>query len=286
MPKKSSGTFSYPGSKTTISGWIIEKIPDHTQYIEAFGGAASVLVAKSESDLEVYNDINGDCVDFFKAVRDAPDELARWVRNTPSSRRLFEEYVSSYPDWPTPLVERAGRFLYVQHHAFGGKGVLNSSPTYGIITSNSYRGSELDAYENKWVVKENHIFELRDRFKGVNIEGLDYADLVGKYDSKDAFFYFDPPYVEVGDEYYQTESGGFDHNRFVETVEGMDAKWLISYDHNIPSELESYNSVKRTKVSAMSADKPEKVETLTMNYDPEQTAMFKGPDQSALAAYQ
>lgn len=280
------GTFHYPGSKTTYASWIIDYIPNHTQYIEAFGGAASVLVAKEESDLEVYNDINSDCVQFFQAVKEKPDELARWVRNTPSSRELFEEYVNSYPEWPGSLVEYAGRYLFVQQHSWGSKGVATDSPTYGTITPNSYRGSDLDAYENKWVMKEKHIFELRDRLRGVNIEQLDYEQLTEKYDHEDAFFYFDPPYVDVGDDYYQTADGGFDHSRFVDVVTDLDAKWLISYDENIPDELGDYHTISRKKTSSLSAAKPEKTETLTMNYDPEDTPMFRAQEQQGLEQYE
>ena len=96
---------------------------------------------------------------------------------------------------------------------------------------------------------------------------MDYADLVEKYDHEDAFFYFDPPYVDVGDDYYQVEEGGFDHTRFVNTLHDMEGKWLVSYDQNIPPGLEDYRTISRTKVATMSAQNPEKVETLTMNYD-------------------
>lgn len=282
-----TGTFAYPGSKTTYASWIIGHFPEHTQYIEAFGGAGSVLVAKKRSDLEVYNDINTDCVTFFECVRDHPDELARWVRNTPSSRELFSRYIDEYPEWPDDPVEYAGRFLYVQQHCFGGKLIgIEESPTYGVITANSYRGSDLDAYENKWVVKEDHIFKLRDRFKGVNIENLDYNELIKKYDTEDVFYYFDPPYVDVGDGYYQTECGGFDHERFIDTLLGLDGNWLVSYDHNIPERLADYHTVRRTKNASINLDHVEKVETLTMNYDPETTVLFRENEQAGLGEYQ
>jgi len=215
------GTFAYPGSKTTYASWIIDHIPEHHLYVEPFGGAASVLVAKPRSDIEVYNDLNGDCVNFFRAVRDHPDELEHWVEHTPYSRELFEEYVEAYPDWPDDLVERAGRFFFVQSAAFGGKGVYSDSPTYKIAKggSRSTDGGTGRAWDS------NPVANLSTRFKSVNIEWLDYADLVEKYDHEDAFFYFDPPYVDVGDDYYQVEEGGFDHSRFVNTLHDMDGKW-------------------------------------------------------------
>jgi len=276
---KTPGTFAYPGSKTTYAGWIIHHIPEHTQYIEPFGGAASVLVAKPRSELEVYNDLNGDCVEFFRAVRDRPDELKHWVENTPYSRQLFNEYVESYPNWPDDTVEYAGRFLFVQSATFGGLLIGTRSLRYNIVKSNS--APRFDN-ANKWFNKPNNVGELATRFKGVNIEQLDYADLVEKYDHKDAFFYFDPPYVDVGDDYYQVEEGGFNHKRFVDTLHDMEAKWLVSYDQNVPNGLGDYRTVSREKVSTMSAQNPTKVETLTMNYDIATEPTMSGVSQQTL----
>lgn len=277
-----TGTFRYPGSKTTYASWIIDHIPEHHLYVEPFGGAASVLVAKPRSEMEVYNDLNGDCVGFFRAVRDRPDELERWVEHTPYSRELFEEYVEAYPEWPDDLVERAGRFLFVQSAAFGGKGTTVDSPTFTVTGVGSQQTASV---KTSWVNKTKHIRELGDRFRAVDIEKLDYADLVEKYDHEDAFFYFDPPYVDVGDDYYQVEEGGFDHSRFVETVLAMEGDWLISYDQNIPDGLEGYHTVRRTKTAIMSAQNPEKVETLTMNYDPTEVSMFREQEQNGLEEY-
>lgn len=280
-----TGTFGYPGSKTTLASWIIRHFPAHTQYVEPFGGAGSVLVAKERSDIEVYNDINGDCVNFFRAVRDAPAQLKHKVSYTPYSRELFDEYVKTYPNWPDDVVERALRFLYVQCASFAGKGILTNNPHYGKITPNSYRGNDGDVYAHKWDKKSSHIDDLATRFKGVNIEKSDYQQIAEQYDHEDSFFYFDPPYVDVGNDYYEVEDGGFDHERFVETVLSLDSKWLISYDHNIPAELEGFHSVQKIKKSTMSGDNPEKIETLTMNYNPNTTKMFSRSGQQGLEAY-
>ena len=278
---RAPSTFGYPGSKTAYAGWIIDHIPEHTQYIEPFGGAASVLVAKPRSELEVYNDLNGDCVEFFRAVRDRPDELKHWVENTPYSRQLFNEYVESYPDWPEDTVERAGRFLTVQNASFGGKGITTNNPTFQVRQMPENRNDRARLY-----YQEGRLLELAERFKGVYIEQLDYADLVDKYDHEDAFFYFDPPYVDVGNDYYQVEQGGFNHKRFVDTLHDMEGKWLVSYDQNIPNGLGDYRTVSREKVATMSAQNPTKIETLTMNYDIDGESVMSELGQSGLSAYQ
>ena len=282
---RAPSTFAYPGSKTTYAGWIIDHIPEHTQYIEPFGGAASVLVAKPRSELEVYNDLNGDCVEFFRAVRDRPDELKHWVENTPYSRQLFEKYRKKYPDWPDDTVERAGRFLVVQSQGFGGKLIgSKQKPSYSYAKAST--SSAKSAPQWIWTNKGEAVSKLAQRFDGVNIEHVDYAELVDRYDHEDAFFYFDPPYVDVGDDYYQVEDGGFNHKRFVDTLHDMEGKWLVSYDHNIPNGLDDYRTVSRTKDASFSSERPEKVETLTMNYDIDGESVMSELGQSGLSAYQ
>ena len=278
------GTFNYPGGKTTIAQWIINQLPEHEVYVEPFGGSAGVLANKPESPLEVYNDTASLCVDFFRAVKYRPGELQHWVQTTPYSRELFDEYTERLQqDPPEDLVERAGMFWYVQSLSFGGKGVVNSkNPTFGSVQSTYGR----DSHRVKWHRDTaDSFYSLCERFRMVEVEHLDFQTVLEKYDSPETVFYCDPPYVDVGDDYYQTEKGGFDHERFVEGLEALDGKWLVSYDHNIPDGLEGYNTVTRGKRSTMDHEKAEKTETLIMNYDPKDTTMFRSNNQSGLEAY-
>jgi DNA adenine methylase len=280
---KQRGTFGYPGSKTTIRRWIIKHIPEHHLYVEPFGGAASVLVGKGRSKVEVYNDINNDCVTFFEAVKKRGDELAEWIDNTPYSRELFEQWCAEYPEWPDDIVERAGRFAFIQHSSFGGKGIDSGTPHFALTKVDT----RPDACGSKqWDRKPEDITWIKDRFKGVQIECDDYETIFERYDHKEAFFYCDPPYVDVGDDYYQTEDGGFNHERFVAALHDLDGKWLVSYDHKIPDGLTDYTIVDREKKSTISHDKTKKTESLIMNYDPSDTPMFRQESQEGLDAYQ
>jgi DNA adenine methylase len=58
------------GSKSRLTPKIIKHLVEHQTYCEPFGGSAVVLLAKSPSKVEVYNDIDGDLVNLFRVLRD------------------------------------------------------------------------------------------------------------------------------------------------------------------------------------------------------------------------
>lgn len=99
----------YYGGKWRIAPWIIANFPPHRCYVEPFGGAASVLLRKPPAPAEVYNDLDGDVVSFFRTLREHPAEIIRAIELTPFAR---EEFVSAQSREGLDEIERARR-VYV-----------------------------------------------------------------------------------------------------------------------------------------------------------------------------
>jgi DNA adenine methylase len=173
----------YYGGKWKLAPWIISHFPPHKNYVEPCGGAGSVLLQKSRSPLETYNDIDGNVVNFFRVLRDQPEELLSKIRLTPWAREEYETSLDTTDD----LIEQARRFWVWCWMGIGGKW-----GGWRTITDTSSRnGGEWPSDH----ISIDHLLAVSDRFQSVQIEHLDAFILIQKYDNPNALIYLDPPYV-------------------------------------------------------------------------------------------
>lgn len=176
----------YYGGKWRLAPWIISHFPPHQNYVEPCGGAASVLLQKPRSPLETYNDLDGNVVNFFRVLRDRPDELIRKIRLTPWARAEYELSLEPCED----EVEQARRFYCAACMSFNGATQFNGS-TYGWRHTLDYNMRPTPAGD----MQNNTLKQIADRFLGIQIENTDYSDMIDRFDRPIALFYFDPPYV-------------------------------------------------------------------------------------------
>lgn len=270
--------FPYTGGKTRLVTFIREQLPEHVTYVEPFGGSAAVLLNKPRSNIEVYNDLDGDVVQFFEVAREQPDELAEWVRRTPYSEELHQEWASAFyngqrPDDP---VERAGRFVFLRYTQFAGKygsksGFRRDTPRTRVGESSTWRG-----------VPER-IDELCHRLQGVSIQNEDFREIIEFYDGEDTVFYCDPPYLGSEDSY---RVDGFSHAELADALHDIDGFALVSYSDR-PEELyNGWNEITRQHYHDSGCRKGEEeaevTERLLLNYDPGSHPDFVDANQTTL----
>lgn len=173
------------GGKSRLSDRIvdlIEGIP-HDLYLEPFIGMGGVFFRRRRSvKCEVINDFNGEVSNLFRQLRRHHSTVLDEARFLLGSREEFERFKQQRPDLMTEI-ERAVRFLYLQHQAFGGK---PSGQNFGVDRD---RGSRFSIEKI-----ETNISRIRKRLSQVIIENLDFIEVIDRYDRGTSLVYLDPPY--------------------------------------------------------------------------------------------
>jgi len=215
---------------------IVELFPKHKTYVEVFGGAGHVLFKKPPSDIEVYNDINKDLVKFFRVIRDKKksEKLKMLLDLTPHSRTEYYECRDTWKE-ETDEIERVRKWYVALMQSYGA-----TFTSWQHDKSVSRRG--MSQSTSKWLrnIEENMPAAV-DRLKTVQIENLDFEDIIKKYDSEQTLFYLDPPYIHEtrqSKNVYEFEMSNEQHQKLVEILLHIKGKAILSgYDHKIYDDL-------------------------------------------------
>lgn len=224
------------GGKGIVAHQIISRMPRHKTYIEPFGGAAHVIAQKPRVPHEVYNDIDGQVVNFLMMVREDPERMQEACESIPYARELYERWKKEPP--PNDPFERAVRFFYMNRSGIS-RGNADAVPNTGWRHSTKSSQNPAGGYQSACKLFQT----FADRMKNVMIEHSDYRTVIEKYDSPEAFFYIDPPYV--GREKWY--AGGFteqDHRDLAAMLKSIKGKAIVSY-YDDPLLLEIYPEWRR-----------------------------------------
>lgn len=180
----------YSGGKWQIAPWVIQHFPAHRIYVEPFGGAASVLLRKPRSKIEVYNDLDEEIVGLFRVLQDAHQcqRLIRLLRRTPYARAEFERAFQSTAD----PVQRAQRAIVRAYQSFHHEALFNPKKTT-FADARHRAGNSCKAHE--WASYPRHLVQVCRRLQGVVIERRDALQVIRAQDSRDTLFFVDPPYL-------------------------------------------------------------------------------------------
>ena len=160
-------------------------------------GGASVLLRKTRSYGEVYNDLDGEVVNLFKVLRDRGHELKEKLELTPFARDEFEIGYEPCED----ELERARRTVVKSFMGFGSAAITAKSPTKpgaGFKPTTGYRSTSNRSGTtpaHDWAHYPSRMPELIERLQGVCIENRDAILCMKQHDSLHTLHYVDPPYV-------------------------------------------------------------------------------------------
>lgn len=230
-PKRIKAPVCYYGGKIRMSAKIVSLIPKHTLYCEPFCGGAAVFFRKPPSEIEVLNDHDDFIVNFYQVLKhpSKAQKLKEMLEQTPYSRQQLKlaHYIYTTQELHNN-VQKARAFWMLCNLSFSG--------TMG-------GGYKFSKKSNKNVksfhCKKDYINKaLVDRLNNVDIECRDAIAVIKSRDTKESFFYLDPPYVV--DENQKVNQGHYagytsqDYTKLLDTLSQMKGKFLLS---NYPSKI-------------------------------------------------
>lgn len=215
----------YHGGKFRLAPWIMQFFPPHGCYVEPFGGAAGVLLQKPRVYAEVYNDLDGEVVNFFRVLRDPGlrADLIEACRLTPYAR---EEFDGAYLPTDDPL-ERARRVCIRAAMGFGSAGATKASTGFRTDTRRKYGTAQ-----HNWAAYPEALASIGARFAGVLIENRPAIEVMQAHDGPDTLMFVDPPYVH-GTRHmrnkggYRHEMTDDDHYQLLETLKAVDGMVVL-----------------------------------------------------------
>lgn len=172
------------GGKRRLADTLINRFPAHSCYVEVFAGGAALYFIRHPAPVEVINDINGDIVNLYRVVKNHLEEFVRQFKWCLSSREIFK-WTQDTPSETLTDIQKAARFFYLQHHAFGGRvegqawGTATTTPPINLLRL------------------EETLSAAHLRLASCYIENLDWQACIRRYDRPHTLFYLDPPYWET-----------------------------------------------------------------------------------------
>jgi DNA adenine methylase len=255
------------GGKSRLRKQIISLLPPHTCYVEPFAGGAWVLFGKQPSQVEILNDIDKDLTNFFRVVKEKPDELIASFAWELVSRAEFDRLAMLNPDLLND-VQRAHRFYYLIMAGWGGE---LDYPRFQTSITDGGHG-------NRLIGALNHLQEkirpVHTRLRTVIIENLDWQECINRYDREGVVMYLDPPYPGNKVNYAHNMREWDLHDLLTDRLKNTKCKWILSsYDipqirdmfkeyEIIPVQISSGMNVKKTNTKRV-VNK----EVLILNFD-------------------
>jgi DNA adenine methylase len=211
------------GGKHYLAGRIIAAFPGHHTFVEPYGGAASVLLNKPPSPVEVYNDLDHRITRLFRVLRDHGDDLRQRLSLTPYSEVEFDDAESPNED----EVEQARRDFVRWRQSIGGRGGNFS------YTLHRVRRGMADVVSGYLSCIDDELPRIVERLRTVQVLCRPALDVIRRYDGPETLFYCDPPYLPAtragnGRASYKVDMTEQDHRALATSLRQVKGKVILS----------------------------------------------------------
>lgn len=216
--------FCWIGNKQRYLDILYQYMPPHKVFVDVFGGSGSFILNKPKSEVNIYNDINSDLVNFFRVLQDKNKykELHHKLSWTPYSSSEFERALNVLKE-SQDEVELAWAFVISIITSYCGTGVNFALPGRNEFNQQVF----LDKIET-----------VRKVMKNIIITNFSYEKIMDRYSFKDVFMFIDPPYLFDRTDFYKHWMDKEQHKELIKKIlEVVDKEAMVMLTHYYNEEL-------------------------------------------------
>lgn len=201
---------------------------DMKVYCEPFSGSYNTgfkLIDTGYKAKYILNDLDENIYNFWLQLKNKHslvetrikymiDKIDKLIKgeNTKEDNKRVEEYLNKKLESSWKVDRAAAEFIYRQSITMDGL-KYRRSKIENILS--------LDFYIN------------HEYLMGVTLSNKDYKEMFKKYDSKNTFFFIDPPYsIDRVDKYYRCDCSKFDHKELSKKIKKLQGRWLLTYNYD------------------------------------------------------
>ncbi len=222
------------GGKHYLAGKVVGLMAPHIHYVEPYAGSLAVLFVKDpEGVSEVVNDIDDNLMNFWKVLSQKSffELFQRQIEATPFSQKLWQDTFDYYNEnghlGQNP-VSRAVSFFILCRQSLAGR-----MKSFATISRNRTRRG-MNEQASAWLSSIEGLQEVHERLRRVVVLCDDAVRVIKSQDSKNTFFYNDPPYMHetrTSKQVYKYEMNEAQHIELLHTLSCLKGKFLLSGYH-------------------------------------------------------
>lgn len=180
-------------------------------YVDVFCGSGVVYLNKPQAKKNIINDLDKDIWSYL---------------------RLIQKYGSVKSDVVFNTVEDVKKFYKKSHTSIADKLIY-----YKILFCTGFSGNKINKESmiyRKFDVQKylESLDTIKDLLEYSLITNFDYEELIDLYnhkpESKNTFYYLDPPYENTSGSYGYAEGSKFDFEKFKKVVDSIKGKFMIN----------------------------------------------------------
>lgn len=239
----------YPGSKKKLTSFIQDIIECNGllggTYIEPFAGGASValyLLYTEYVNSIIINDIDRSIYAFWFSVLNDTENLCRLIRDTAVSVDEWDKQKKIQENKSDCTFLELGFSTFFLNRT-NRSGIIKG----GIIGGRTQTGNwKIDCRYNKddLIKRIEKVALYANRIELYNQDAIDFVTTIYPHLDESAFIYFDPPYYNQGAALYANFYTHESHKKLSEFIQGLDCKWMLTYDYT-PDIIDLYRNVEK-----------------------------------------